>query len=101
MPNLPTGLSQDEMRERIRNERRIELAYEEHRYFDVRRWLIAEDVENEPAQGISIAKNGPTLTYQIKEALGGKNFQPEHYWFPIPMEEINASNGAIEQNPFY
>lgn len=101
MPNLPTGLSQDEMRERIRNERRIELAYEEHRYFDVRRWLIAEEVENEPAQGISITKNGASLTYQIKEALGGKNFQPEHYWFPIPIEEVNASNGAIEQNPFY
>jgi starch-binding outer membrane protein, SusD/RagB family len=102
MPNLPAGLSQEEMRERIRNERRIELAYEEQRYFDVRRWLIAETVENEPAQGISIQKaaNG-TLTYSIKEALGGKNFQPEHYWFPIPIEEINASNGSIEQNPFY
>lgn len=102
MPDLPAGLSQSEMRERIRNERRVELAYEEHRYFDVRRWLIAEDVENEQAKGISITKNGDgTLTYQVKEALGGKNFQSQHYWFPIPMEEINASNGAIDQNPGY
>lgn len=102
MPALPAGLSQDEMRERIRNERRIELAYEEHRYFDVRRWMIAEEVENEPAQGIYIQKAGDgTLTYTIKEALTGKNFQPQHYWYPIPMEEINASNGVIDQNPFY
>ncbi|MDD3196581.1 MAG: RagB/SusD family nutrient uptake outer membrane protein, partial [Paludibacter sp.] len=39
-PALPVGLSQDVMRERIRNERRIELAFEEHRPFDVRRWMI-------------------------------------------------------------
>jgi hypothetical protein len=102
MPALPAHLSRDEMRERIRNERRVELAYEEHRYFDVRRWLIAEDVENETAQGMSVINNGNgTFTYQVKEALGGKTFQPEHYWFPIPIEEINASDGLIEQNPFY
>ncbi len=43
MPALPGGLTQEQMRDRIRNERRVELAYEEHRYFDVRRWEIAED----------------------------------------------------------
>jgi starch-binding outer membrane protein, SusD/RagB family len=102
MPALPAALSQAEMRDRIRAERRVELAYEEHRYFDVRRWLIAEQVENEQAQGIRITKNGDgSLTFQVKEALGGKNFQQQHYWFPIPMDEINASNGAIDQNPLY
>jgi hypothetical protein len=100
MPALPAGLSQAEMRDRIRNERRIELAYEEHRYFDVRRWLIAEVEENQQAQGMSITNNG-TLTFARKEALGGKTFQKQHYWFPIPFEEINASNGKIQQNPFY
>lgn len=102
MPDLPAGLTQAQMRDRIRNERRIELAYEEHRYFDVRRWLIAEVEENEQAKGISITRAGDgTLTYSIKEALGGKTFEQQHYWFPIPMEEVNSSNGAIEQNPFY
>ena len=102
MPSLPTGLSEDGMRERIRNERRIELAYEEHRYFDVRRWLIAETEENQPAEGIFITRNGDgSLTYARKTALGGKTFLPQHYWFPIPQDEINASNGQIEQNPFY
>jgi starch-binding outer membrane protein, SusD/RagB family len=102
MPALPAGLSPDQMRDRIRNERRIELAYEEHRYFDVRRWLIAEDVENEPAQGMSVQKNGDgTFTYTVKEALTGKNFQQQHYWFPIPLQEINVSNGSLDQNPLY
>jgi hypothetical protein len=102
MPDLPAGLSQDEMQTRIRNERRIELAYEEHRYFDTRRWLIADVVENESAQGISIADNGGgNFTYAPKQALVGRTFGPQHYWFPIPIEEINASNGKLEQNPFY
>lgn len=102
MPDLPAGLTQAEMRARIQNERRIELAYEEHRYFDVRRWMIAEDVENQTARGMSITKNGNgTLTYAVKEALTGKTFATKHYWFPIPVEEINASAGAIEQNPQY
>jgi starch-binding outer membrane protein, SusD/RagB family len=102
MPPLPMGLSQDEMRTRVRNERRVELAYEEHRYFDVRRWKIAEVVENRSAQGISITKDGAgNLIFSRKEALGGKTFGQQHYWFPIPIEEINASNGRIQQNPLY
>ncbi|MGX5818914.1 RagB/SusD family nutrient uptake outer membrane protein [Chitinophaga lutea] len=46
-PALPAGLTQDQMRQRIRNERRIELAFENHRFWDVRRWKIAENTEKE------------------------------------------------------
>lgn len=46
MPALPTVLTQAQMRERIRRERQVELAYEEHRYYDVRRWKIANTTEN-------------------------------------------------------
>lgn len=102
MPSLPVGLSEDQMRSRIRNERRIELAYEEHRYFDLRRWRIAEVEESQPAQGMSITRNADnSFTYARKEALGGKTFLPQHYWFPIPTDEINASGGQLQQNPFY
>jgi starch-binding outer membrane protein, SusD/RagB family len=102
MPNIPAGLSQSEMRERIRHERRIELAFEEHRFYDVRRWLIAEDVENQPAQGISILKNADgSLTYSFITALAGKSFQEKHYWLPIPRTEIQASDNQLEQNPGY
>lgn len=103
MPDLPAGLSQAEMRERIRNERRIELAFEEHRYFDVRRWEIAMDVENQPAGRVSITEDtdGTFIYDYTQEALTGKLFENQHYWFPIPQSEISASNGLLEQNPDY
>ncbi|NIM35005.1 MAG: RagB/SusD family nutrient uptake outer membrane protein, partial [Hydrotalea flava] len=43
--NLPGGLSQDQMRNRIHNERRVELAFEEHRFYDVRRWKILDQTD--------------------------------------------------------
>lgn len=102
MPALPAGLTQAEMRERIRNERRVELAFEEHRFYDVRRWKIAMETENEPAYGMEVVKqpNG-TLVYTTKVALAGRKFEEKHYWLPIPRAEIQALNGKIQQNPGY
>ncbi|HTJ53143.1 MAG TPA: RagB/SusD family nutrient uptake outer membrane protein [Cyclobacteriaceae bacterium] len=102
MPNLPAGLSQDEMRLRIRNERQVELAFEEHRFYDVRRWKIAMDTENVPAYGISISKDASdNLTYTRKVALDGKMFAEKHYWLPIPRTEIQSSGGILAQSPLY
>jgi len=102
MPALPAGLSQDQMRTRIRNERRVELAFEEHRFYDVRRWKIAMQTENVPAYGISVLKqtNG-TFTYTKKEALAGRKFDNKHYWLPIPLAEIQSSNNKLQQNTGY
>ncbi|KAA0992478.1 RagB/SusD family nutrient uptake outer membrane protein [Dyadobacter aurulentus] len=101
MPALKAGLTQAQMREKIRNERRIELAFEEHRYYDVRRWKIADKTENVPAYGIEIGKSGNAFTYTKKEALTGKTFAEKQYWLPIPRAEIQASNNKLEQNPGY
>lgn len=102
MPAIPNGLSQAEMREKIRHERRIELAFEEHRYYDVRRWKIADEVENMPAYGIEITKAADgSLSYDKKIALEGKSFMERHYWLPIPRAEILASDNQLEQNPGY
>jgi hypothetical protein len=99
---LLSGLNQDDMRDKIRNERRIELAFEEHRYFDVRRWKIAMQVENEEARGVSITKESDgSYTYAPSIALDGKTFEEKHYWFPIPLDEILTSNNVLEQSPFY
>jgi hypothetical protein len=46
LTGLEAGLSKDQMRNKIRHERRIELAFEGHRFFDVRRWKIAEQTDN-------------------------------------------------------
>jgi starch-binding outer membrane protein, SusD/RagB family len=102
MPDLPAGLSQSDMRDRIRNERQVELAFEEHRFYDVRRWKIAMETENEPAYGISITKDGSNnLTYARKIALDGKKFEEKHYWLPIPRTEIQSSGGILVQSPLY
>jgi hypothetical protein len=101
MPALPAGLTQAQMRQRIQNERRIELAFEEHRFYDVRRWKIAPEKENVPAYGIEIAKSGTAFTYKKKEALSGKSFVEKQYWLPIPRAEIQASNNKLQQNQGY
>lgn len=101
MPAVPAGLSQEAFRELVRNERQIELAFEEHRFYDVRRWKIAEQTENVPAYGIEITKNGSTFNYTRKIALDGRSFAAKHYWLPIPREEIQASNNTLPQNPGY
>ena len=101
MPALPEGLSTDAFRELVRYERRIELAFEEHRFYDVRRWLIAEETANVPAYGIEITRSGDTFHYERKVALDGRQFLPRHYWLPIPREEILASNDQLQQNPDY
>lgn len=97
-PNLPTGLNQAQMRERIRNERRIELAFEEHRFWDIRRWRLAEKVVNGPAHGIRITKVGNTLNYE-RFIVEKRVFDPaKHYLFPIPQSEMDK-NKALQQNP--
>lgn len=101
MPELPAGLTQSEMREAIRRERQVELAFEEHRFYDVRRWMIAMETENEPAYGITITKSGSNLTYERKVALDGRKFEQKHYWLPIPRAEIQSSGNKLEQSPNY
>jgi len=101
MPAIAKGLSASAFRELVRNERRIELAFEEHRFYDVRRWLIAEDTENVPAYGIEITRSEDAFNYERKVALDGRQFLTRHYWLPIPREEILASNNQLQQNPDY
>ncbi|WP_298738368.1 RagB/SusD family nutrient uptake outer membrane protein [uncultured Chitinophaga sp.] len=100
-PALPTGLTQAQMREAIRRERQVELAFEEHRFYDVRRWKIANVTENVPAYGVDVTRSGATTTYTRKVALSGRAFAEKHYWLPIPRSEILSSNGNLDQNTGY
>ncbi|WP_010519416.1 RagB/SusD family nutrient uptake outer membrane protein [Croceivirga radicis] len=97
MPELPTGLSKDQMRERIRNERRIELAFEEHRFFDIRRWRIAESLLNGPLYGIEIIKENGTTTYN-KVEFETRSFPNKLYVLPIPQGEIDKNPAAKQIN---
>lgn len=96
---LPQGLSQSAMRTYIQNERRIELAFEEHRFWDVRRWKIAPQTENVTSQGMEVDRNGNAVTYK-KFDIVKHNFRPAMYLWPFPQSETGKSPTLI-QNPGY
>ena len=90
--------------DRYRNERRIELAFEDHRYFDVRRWMIAPPAYEE-AKGVGIrhkldaSGNVTSTTYSIISAHE-RTWNPRFYLFPNKLEEMNRNDKLI-QNPLY
>lgn len=100
MPNVDsryTG-SKDLFRERIRNERAIELCFEGHRYDDLRRWKVAHLEENKKVSFLEMRWQGAASTayptgydYQVVEKTNlKKNFTDRNYWWPIPSSEIEA-----------
>lgn len=103
MPDLPMGLSKEEFEKRYRNERRVELAYEDHRYWDVRRWKIMEEVERY-LTGMRIVPTDPEATAFTYERIGFQrlSYDEKYYLYPIPQDEINkmqTQTGTDWQNP--
>ncbi|WP_299557364.1 RagB/SusD family nutrient uptake outer membrane protein [Seonamhaeicola sp.] len=94
MPDLPVGLSQSEMRERIRNERRVELALEGDRFYSIRRWGIAENIV--PQDILGVDEQGNTIV-----ASSQRVFDPgKDYLWPIPQSQIDLTEpGVTTQNP--
>lgn len=104
---MPLVVGATDLLAKIRNERRVELAFEEHRYFDVRRWKIAETVLNKNATGVVIIKklNGTTEyrahTGTAETTVEERKFEASRmYWLPLPQSEIDR-NPALKQNPGY
>jgi len=97
---LKAGMTKEEMREAIRHERRVELAFEEHRFWDVRRWKIAPQTENAETHGMEItrAANG-SFSYRVI-VIRKHVFTDAMYFWPIPQSELTKSP-ALQQNPGY
>ncbi|WP_256010370.1 RagB/SusD family nutrient uptake outer membrane protein [Desertivirga xinjiangensis] len=101
MPDLE-NLDKDKMRERIRDERAVEFAFEEMRWWDVLRWKAGAEIVDQTLYGMKIDKVGNTLTYQevpLESAHQRPGFQERWHWYPIPLAEIRKSTGALEQSP--
>lgn len=81
----------------IRRERRVELAFEDHRYYDVKRWKIADEVLSEGIRGVRITRSGDTFSYQVLENVNSRQFTPKFYLYPIPNDDV-ANNSAIRGN---
>ncbi len=86
---------QAEFREKVRNERRVELAFEDHRFWDIRRWKIGNVVEK--IYGVKISSQGSTFTYS-KEIVQTRVWNDKMYWYPISAKE-RYKNPALGQNP--
>lgn len=85
--------SQAAMRNFIRKERTVEFAFEEHRWWDVRRWNVAKEALSRPIYGVDVDANG-NITRKVAQK---RVFEDKMYLYPIPEEEAWKTN--IENNP--
>jgi hypothetical protein len=94
-----TAMSKEDFRQAVHHERRVELAFEGFRYWDLLRWKEADSVLNQPVQGVTVTRSG-SYFYQVVN-VATRTFTPAMYYFPFAQSEIVNSHGAIEQNPGY
>jgi len=97
MPAFPTGMTQIVFREKLRNERRVEMAFEDQRFWDIRRWKIGSTTN--VIKGVDITKDGITnvLTFTPK-TVETRVWDEKMNLYPIPQTELNI-NSFLGQNP--
>jgi hypothetical protein len=98
LPLLVAGspvLNKDQMRTIIQNERRIELSFEGHRFFDVRRWKKGDEFFNKPVTGMRISNNGGTFTY-TRFTAEDRVFTDKHYYYPFSQSDINRQPALVQ-----
>jgi hypothetical protein len=103
MPPVPATINtQPAIKDRIIQERRVEFAFEDHRAWDVRRWLIAPQTLGTPLRGVSISSSNGlpsgTMTYTPIDVENRVFVTNKMYLYPIPQTDINLATG-IKQNP--
>ncbi|MCD2425380.1 RagB/SusD family nutrient uptake outer membrane protein [Niabella pedocola] len=99
IPDLPQGLSKEEMRKQIWQERRIELAFEGHRYFDSRRWKIAVQTNNGNLYGLNIGAGSSQQDAAFyKRAVADKRIfvAPRDYFWPVPQPELDKDPNLLQ-----
>jgi len=99
----PVTESGDALMQRYRNERRVELAFEEQRFFDVRRWMIGPESANS-GYGVKVTYpvQGSFANPVFKKVMvdAGRKWDNKEYFLPIAVDEMNK-NTALIQNPGY
>lgn len=97
MPSIGTNLDKNSAREKIKNERVIELCFEDHYFYDILRWKDGDKHIAGPIYGIDIVKSGESFSYSRK-MIEERTFDASRmYRYPIPQEEVYKL--GVEQNP--
>lgn len=97
--NTSKPTTKNGMRDIIQRERMIELAFEGHRFFDLRRWRLCMDYFNRPIRGWNISGETDESYYQINYIFF-KKFTPKDYFWPIKLKDIYVNRNLI-QNPHW
>jgi hypothetical protein len=95
MPVFPAGLTKDQFRLKLQNERRIEMAFEEQRFWDIRRWKIGNTTQD--IYGMEITKNGDGTFKYTKKLIERRIFEDKMNLYPIPQSEL-FKNNKLKQN---
>ena len=90
----------DSFRNAVKHERQVELAFEDHRYWDLLRWKDAMTVLNQPVRGVKITRSGGAYTYTVVD-VAKRVFAERNYYLPFMRSEVENSAGTLEQNPGY
>lgn len=98
---IVTAATRDEFREAVKHERRIELAFEDHRYWDLLRWKDAMEVLNKPVRGVKVTKTGEDKWSYTQTEVATRTFLERNYYMPFTRSEVENSNHTLEQNPGY
>ncbi|SEO96643.1 RagB/SusD family nutrient uptake outer membrane protein [Mucilaginibacter sp. OK283] len=93
-PSLPAPAGQAAVREAIRKERRVELAFENTRFFDTRRWKIAETTDNGPFKALNISTNPPEF-YNVV-TFENRVFEKRNYFYPIPQNDVDSDKQLVQ-----
>ncbi|RKD12780.1 hypothetical protein BCY91_11045 [Pelobium manganitolerans] len=93
---IPATMTKEQARDFIQKERRLEFFMEEQRYWDVRRWKLAETLFNQDLMGMKIIKTGSTLTYERFKADSIAFDSPKMYSYPIPNVEILRNPNLVQ-----
>lgn len=96
MPAFPEGLSKDDFREKLRNERRVELAFEDSRFWDIRRWLMGSATVE--IQGVDVRRSNSGEFSYTKKLVEQRVWNDKMNLYPISQTELFI-NKALSQNP--
>ena len=96
-----TATSKQDFRDAVKQERRIELAFEDHRYWDLLRWKDAEVVLNRSIKGVQVRKNNLGGFQYTYPTVAYRTFYERNYYLPFTRKEIANSAGTLTQNPDY